>query len=108
MVKNLIKIFKFAYFFRYETLPISVELPENLSQASDINVSVFDWDQLDGDDFLGRFSIPLTKINDQQPQVPTWFPIYAKNPKAPEGEILASFQLYCFSYFSLFLFSQYS
>jgi hypothetical protein len=45
---------------------------------------------------LGRFSVPISKISAKIPEVPTWYPIYAKDPKYPEGEILASFQLYEF------------
>jgi hypothetical protein len=79
---------------RYETLAIPVELPENLTQAPDINVSVFDWDQLDGDDFIGRFAIPVGSVTEKMAEVPKWYPIYFKNPAVTDGAVLASFQLY--------------
>jgi len=77
----------------YEALAISCELPQGLVNAADIHVMVYDWDKVGSDDFLGRFSVPISQITDQMPENPKWYPIFAKDPTLPEGEILASFQL---------------
>lgn len=77
----------------YETLNIPTSLPENLQFASDVHVMVYDWDRMDSDDFLGRFSVPLSAISEKFEENPKWYPIYAKDPSITEGEILASFQL---------------
>jgi hypothetical protein len=78
----------------YESLVIPCELPQGLVNAADIHVMVYDWDQLGADDFLGRFSVPISQVTEQMPENPKWYPIYAQDPSLPEGEILASFQLY--------------
>jgi len=76
----------------YVTKVLDVELPD-LSFAPDVNVLVYDWDQVGSNDFLGRFSVsPKTLKPDFQPD-PLWYPIYTTDPALPEGEILASFQL---------------
>ena len=80
----------------YETVSFSVELPEPLQYPPDIQVSVYDWDKLDADDFLGRFSVSLKNVNEKMPSLPSWHSLYAKDPTITEGAILASFQLYVF------------
>jgi Ca2+-dependent lipid-binding protein len=95
---------KTVYPLWYETLQIPCELPENLVNAPDINVSyvlyriislysVYDWDQVGDNDYMGRFSLPLNQVTEQMPEKPKWYPIYLKTPTITEGEILASFQL---------------
>jgi hypothetical protein len=44
------KDWNFDEFSRYEALAIDVELPENVSEAPDIFVTVFDWDKVSADD----------------------------------------------------------
>eukprot|EP00027_Filamoeba_sp_ATCC50430_P012373 CAMPEP_0168566368 /NCGR_PEP_ID=MMETSP0413-20121227/14383_1 /TAXON_ID=136452 /ORGANISM="Filamoeba nolandi, Strain NC-AS-23-1" /LENGTH=1321 /DNA_ID=CAMNT_0008598385 /DNA_START=51 /DNA_END=4013 /DNA_ORIENTATION=- len=77
----------------YETITFEVELPHNLAIASDVNIMTWDWDQIGGDDFLGRFSVKAQSLTAAFPELPTWYPIYQVDPSMPEGEILASFQL---------------
>lgn len=75
----------------YETVTFNVELPEGYNP--EIHVSVYDWDRFDPDDFLGRFAVPISTVNDKLPEEPSWYPIYSKDPNVTEGAILASFQL---------------
>jgi len=77
----------------YETLKLDIELPEDLSIAPDINVMCYDWDRVGQNDFLGRFEVKAKSLSRDFPKVPSWYPIYSSDPKNPEGEILASFQL---------------
>lgn len=76
----------------YVTLTMDVELPD-LNFAPEINVVVYDWDQIGKDDFLGRFVVSPKTLKADFQQIPTWYPIFQSDPKVTEGEILASFQL---------------
>lgn len=77
----------------YETLTMEVELPVGGVDSPAIHATVYDWDQIGKDDYLGRFTIPITGINENFIEPPTWYPIYMNNRAITEGEILASFQL---------------
>jgi hypothetical protein len=77
--------------FRSEVVVLEVELGDS-KFAPDVHVLVYDWDVVGTNDFLGRFSVPVSKLSEKLPE-PTWYPLYFKDPKESEGEVLACFQL---------------
>jgi hypothetical protein len=76
----------------YETVVLDVELPE--AYPPDISLSVFDYDTVSSDEFLGRVTVPLPKVsNSQAVPEPQWYRLALREAIAGRGEILASFQL---------------
>eukprot|EP00026_Physarum_polycephalum_P000845 Phypoly_transcript_00846.p1 GENE.Phypoly_transcript_00846~~Phypoly_transcript_00846.p1 ORF type:complete len:1283 (+),score=292.23 Phypoly_transcript_00846:83-3931(+) len=77
----------------YETVLLDVELPETF--PPDIQLSVFDYDSVSSDEFLGRVTVPLPKPSSSQavPE-PQWYRMALRDQIPGRGEILASFQLF--------------
>jgi hypothetical protein len=76
----------------YETLVLDVELPEVF--PPDIHLSVYDYDTVSSDEFLGRVTVPLPKPSSAAaaPE-PSWYRLSLREQILGRGEILASFQL---------------
>jgi hypothetical protein len=70
-----------------------VQLSDNIP-SPDINVQVNDWDQLGRNDVLGRFTVPVSKVErtNRQPR-PKWNDLYLDDPKDTSGRLLSAFQL---------------
>lgn len=77
----------------YESFSLEVEVPSGGSDDPAVHVTVYDWDKIGKDDYLGRFSVPVSSLGETFSETPTWYPIYMNNKAIIEGEILASFQL---------------
>ncbi|KAJ5067739.1 c2 calcium-dependent membrane targeting [Anaeramoeba ignava] len=77
----------------YEIVTFQVDLPEPLNLAPDVVVLCYDWDQIGGDDFLGRFSVKTSQLSKRFPPAPKWYDLWVDDPSIIYGSVLASFQL---------------
>eukprot|EP00736_Rhodelphis_marinus_P012214 Rmarinus@m.21902 len=77
----------------YQTLTMEVSLPQPLALSPDINILLFDHDQIGKDDLLGRITVDVESVTAERPPQPDWLGVYMNDPEDIEGELLCSFQL---------------
>jgi hypothetical protein len=82
----------------YQSEVLNVLLPSPLVFAPPLQVMVYDYDTVSKDDPMGRFSVPLTRIAEMNPNAqklrPEWFPIFSwDNKPIAESKLLMTFQL---------------
>jgi len=78
----------------FETAIMDIDLPDLKELTPDIHVSVYDYDTLTPDEYLGRVVVPTEDISyNKELPVAKWYPLYLHDGKKGKGEIMASFQI---------------
>jgi len=78
-----------------ETILVSNISVRHGERLPNVNVLVYDWDEDNEFDYLGRALVPSSDLDETEPRVEhaQWYPVFSMNPESVVGEILADFQL---------------